>query len=217
MHSVTEVTISCSENSIFGMVIGLFQVKPDVNWVCSSTVVDGGISNKASRIGRDSLFSRQESQMREPLLAVKLFPYMGRQSWLNEGQPFKGNYLICIRFFPKIHGSASIVKSIWGWWWWYMIMPTYLIIDSSIELMVLTVCILNISLMTEKSRMLFIWKGKNKKRLTTILVEMQPSKLIQNSTNTLSAFWLTSDKIPVPNQDFSFEGCNSSVMVECQY
>jgi len=49
----------------------LFPVKPDVNWFCSSTVVDGGISNKASGIGRGSLFSRQESQTREPLLAVK--------------------------------------------------------------------------------------------------------------------------------------------------
>jgi len=54
------------------MVIGLFQVKPDINWFCLSTVVDGGISNKASRIGRGSLFSRQESQMREPLLAGNL-------------------------------------------------------------------------------------------------------------------------------------------------
>jgi len=33
--------------------------------------VDGGISNKASRIGRGSPFYRQESQMREPLLAGK--------------------------------------------------------------------------------------------------------------------------------------------------
>jgi len=54
------------------MVIGLFQAKPDINWFCSSTVVDGGISNKASRIGRGSLFSQQESQMREPLLAGNL-------------------------------------------------------------------------------------------------------------------------------------------------
>jgi len=71
MHSVTEVTISCSENSFFGMVIGLFPVKPDINWFCSSTVVDGGISNKACLVGRGSLFSRQETQMREPLLAGK--------------------------------------------------------------------------------------------------------------------------------------------------
>jgi len=58
------------------MVIGLFQVKPDINWFCSSTVVDGGISNKAYRIGRGSLFSRQESQMREPLLAGKFINYL---------------------------------------------------------------------------------------------------------------------------------------------
>jgi len=69
MHLVTEVTISCSDNSFFAMVIGLFPVKPDINEFCSSTVVDGGISNKASPVGRGSLFSRQESQTRELLLA----------------------------------------------------------------------------------------------------------------------------------------------------
>jgi len=47
------------------MVIGLFPVKPDINWFCSSTVVDGGISNKASQVGRGYLFSHQESQTRE--------------------------------------------------------------------------------------------------------------------------------------------------------
>jgi len=48
MHMVTEVAISCSDNSFFGMIIGLLPVKPDINWFCLSTVVDGDISNKAS-------------------------------------------------------------------------------------------------------------------------------------------------------------------------
>jgi len=51
------------------MVIGLFPVKPDKNWFCSSTAVHGSISNRVSQVSRGSLFFCQESQLREPLLA----------------------------------------------------------------------------------------------------------------------------------------------------